>query len=145
MTFINEYASDADIEKYELNDVWDRYRPAQKKRFWGRKPELTVDHERNVFLMVHSSGAVSGGTQFKFLLSINKQESFVYLNLVKGTSRNLSERPFSMVWDLVLIEKPENSCLEDSEIVRETKAAVSAYGYSGARKQVPGTVVKFNF
>ena len=87
MAYVNEYASDEDIEKYKLNEVWDRYHPHEKDdRFWGRKPELTIDRDRDVFLMVASSGTVSGGTQFKFLLSIGGEEVFVYLNLVEGSS-----------------------------------------------------------
>ncbi len=55
MAYVNEYASDEDIEKYKLNEVWDRYHPHEKDdRFWGRKPELTIDHDRDVFLMVVS-------------------------------------------------------------------------------------------
>ena len=146
MAFVNEYASDEDIEKYKLNEVWDRYHPHGKDdRFWGRKPELTIDHDRDVFLTVESSGKVTGGTQYKFLLSIRGEEVFVYLNLVKGSSPKLTDRPFYRFWDFVTIDKPAKCSLEDSEIIQEVKSAVSAFGYNGARKQIPDTVVKFNF
>ena len=145
MAFVNEYASDEDIEKYKLNDVWDRYRPYEKNRFWGRKPELTIDRERDIFLMVHSRGAVSSGTQYKLLFSIEGQEVFVLLNLVEGSSLEFSDRPFFMVWDFVKIDELEKTSLTESEIIEEIKSAVTEYGYNGVRDQVPDTIVKFNF
>ena len=146
MAYVNEYASDEDIERYKLNEVWDRCFPHKKgSRFWGRKPELTIDHDRAVFLMVVSRGKVSGGTQFKFLLSIGGEEVFVYLNLVEGSSPKFSDRPFYRVWDFVKTRISEYCDIEESEIIQEAKKAVSAFGYNGARKQIPETVVKFNF
>jgi hypothetical protein len=146
VAYVNEYASDEDIEKYKLNEVWDRYHPHKKdRRFWGRKPELTIDRDRDVFLMVHSSGAVAAGTQYRFLLSIKGKEAFVYLNLVEGSSPKFSDRPFYRIWDFVKTRISEYCDIEESEIIQEAKKAVSAFGYNGARKQIPETVVKFNF
>ncbi|MGB5764975.1 MAG: hypothetical protein WBM58_20745, partial [Sedimenticolaceae bacterium] len=146
VAYVNEYASDEDIEKYKLNEVWDRYHPHGKDdRFWGRKPELTIDHDRDVFMMVVSRGKVSGGTQFKFLFSIRGEEFFVYLNLVKGSSPKLTDTPFYRVWDFVKIKRSEGCKIHESEIVQEVKKVVSAFGYNGVRRQIPETIVKFNF
>jgi hypothetical protein len=146
VAFVNEYASDEDIEKFRLNEFWDRHHPHETdKRFWGRRPGITVDRDRGVLLLVAGEGPVSSGTQYKFLLSIGGEEVFVYLNLVEGSSLKLTDRPFNVVWDFVTIDKFEDCRLDDREIVEEVKKAVSAFGYNGARKQIPETIVKFNF
>ena len=35
MAFVNEYASEEDIEKYGLKEIWDRYHPFRKGRYFG--------------------------------------------------------------------------------------------------------------
>lgn len=55
MAFVNEYATDEDIEKYDLNEIWDKYHPARKGKYYvGNQPEFTIDRERDFFL-IHNS------------------------------------------------------------------------------------------
>jgi hypothetical protein len=146
MAFVNEYATDEDIEKYGLNDIWDRYMARRNtERFFGRRPELTIDREQDVVLMVASSGAVGSGTQFEFVLLVRSQVVIVRMNLVSGSSLDFSEKPFYRVWDLANFKKQEGCELSNEEIIDKAKEAVTAYGYRGVRRQIPETVVKFSF
>ena len=146
MSFVNEYASDEDIEKYKLNDVWDRYFVHEKGNYFrGNRPAFTIDREQEVFLIILLGARVRGGYQQKFLLSINSFDVIVYLNKVDGGSLDLSERPYVIVWSLVKIEKPEGLDVSESVIIDTLKKAITVYGYRGVKKQIPDTLVKFNF
>jgi hypothetical protein len=62
-----------------------------------------------------------------------------------GRSSSFNENPYVMVWNLIKVS-PENFYQESPETVKEgLKEALSVFGYDGSRKQIPNTVVKFNF
>ena len=44
MAFVNEYISEADIEKYSIRELDEKFRKME------RKPHWTVDHERDIYL-----------------------------------------------------------------------------------------------
>ena len=46
---------------------------------------------------------------------------------------------------MVFVKKAENSEVSEKEIMTALKEALTTYGYRGARKQIPNTVVEFNF
>ena len=143
MAFVNEYASDEDIEKYKLNKIWDRYFIHEKgKYFRGSKPSFTIDREKEIFLMVLGGGAVEAGYQYKFLLCINGIELLAYVNKLGG-SADLSESPYRIVWSLVKVDKPSEIGISESDIFEIIKEALIVYGYRGAKKQLPNTVVEF--
>ncbi|MES9822515.1 MAG: hypothetical protein ABW161_07200 [Candidatus Thiodiazotropha sp.] len=57
MTFVNEFASEEDIEKYDLNGIWNQYFPSRKGKYYlGQRPWFTIDRERNIFFMVLDGG-----------------------------------------------------------------------------------------
>ena len=53
MSFVNDFASDEDIAKYDLNGIWDKYNPLSKGEYYLRqRPWFTVDRDRNIFFMM---------------------------------------------------------------------------------------------
>lgn len=146
MGFVNEYVPEADIEKYDLHGIWDKYYPFRKGRYFGdNNPSWTVDREVNVFLMSIGIGRGEHGNRTKFLLWWNRTHLVAELDLVEGSSGDLDANPFMRVWDLVRIDLPTELEGKRTEVERTLKEALRIYGYWGVRKQRPNTVVEFKF
>ena len=146
MAFVNEYASDEDIEKYDLNGIWDKYHPLRKGRYYlGNRPDWTIDRDQNVFLMAIEQGRQEHGNRTTFLLWWDGAHIVANLDLIKGSSGNFDEVPFRIVWALVSMKEPEGFTGRREETVSVLKEALTIYGYWGAQKQIPNTVVEFDF
>ena len=146
MGFVNEYVPDEDIEKYDLHGIWDKYYPLRKGRYYGgNRPEWTIDREAKVFLMRVGQGRLEHGNRSKFLLWCNEDHVVAELDLVEGSSGDMDDNPFMVVWELAHIDFSPRLEEGKAEIMRMLKEAVRAYGYSGARNQRPNTVVEFKF
>ncbi|MES9814882.1 MAG: hypothetical protein ABW159_18735, partial [Candidatus Thiodiazotropha sp.] len=66
--------------------------------------------------------------------------------LVGGLNPNgLKTDPYTMRWELVGIHPQNNLGKTQNEIINILKEALTAYGHLGVHKQVPNTVVEFNF
>ena len=69
----------------------------------------------------------------------------VRLQLAEGSSPKFSDNPFYVIWNLLGFTPEKLPAVDPNTIIDVLKAALITYGYSGARKQIPNTVVKFNF
>jgi hypothetical protein len=146
MAFVNEYASDEDIEKYGLKEIWDRYFPNRKNEWLtGGRPALTIDHDRNTFLLPIGQGSSGSGNRTMFLLYFDGHNIRADLELTKNSSKKVSERPFFRDWNLAYLNLPGNIEHRREEIVDVLKDAVVSYGYRGVSRQIPSTQVSFNF
>jgi hypothetical protein len=146
MGFVNEYVPEADIEKYDLRGIWDKYHPLKKGRYYGgNQPEWTIDREINVFLMLLDIGRGAHGNRKKFLLWWDGDHIVTELDLVDGSSGDLDANPFMRVWNLVRVILPSSLKEKRELVLRLLKEAVTVYGYRGVRKQLPNTVVEFKF
>jgi len=146
MAFVNEYASDEDIEKYGLREIWDKYHPLRKGRYFGgNRPDWTIDREQNIFLMQVGQGRGEAGNKVKFLLWANGQHIVAWLEVVGGESDDLNNGPFKRVWDLSKLEVPMDCSISESLIINMLKSAVETYGYLGICRQVPNTTISFIF
>ena len=146
MSFVNEYASDEDVDRYELNKIWDKYYIYDKGNYFrGERPDFTIDRERNIFLMVVGGDMVGDYYRYKFLLYLGDVEIISYLYKTDEGSSDLEDNPYVIVWGLKKIDIPENLDLDDSEVKNILKEAVAVYGYAGAKRQLSELVVKFDF
>jgi len=146
MGFVNEYVSDEDIEKYDLNAIWDEFHPLYKgELFFGNRPEWTIDREANVFLISMAIGRGDHGNRRTFLLWMNGVRVVAEVDLVQGSSGDLDANPFMMVWDLARLNVPGQLDGEKANVLAMFKAALLTFGYWGIRKQRPNTVVEFKF
>jgi hypothetical protein len=138
--------SDEDIRQYELNEIWDQYHPLRKGRYYfGSRPSWTIDRDRNIFLLPIGQGNREQGNVTRFLLWCSGSHVIVETALLEGSSAYFEESPFRRVWGLVSIETPKDSVLADEEVMQILKEAITTFGYDGARKQIPHTVVEFKF
>ena len=146
MGFVNEYASDDDVEKYGLKEIWDKYHPNRKGEYFaGYKPTFTIDRERDVFLMVLGQGSAEYGNRTMFLLWWSGSDIRIDLELARGSSGKLNEDPFYRYWDLAYKKIPKAFEPMENEVLGTFKDAIRSYGYRGMAKQIPNTIVKFNF
>jgi hypothetical protein len=144
MGFVNEFASEEDIEKYDLEGLMDKYRPIYKDRqFELSQPKFTIDRERNIFFMTYRQGREEFSNRTYALLWISGKCVIVEVDLVYGSSESLSDSPFKMVWELAAFRLQEEINMPRETAINILKEALIAYGYAGARKQIPNTIVEF--
>jgi hypothetical protein len=145
MTFVNEYATDDDIEKYDLNGVWDKYHPARKGKYYlGQRPSFTIDRERNIYFKTIRSGRFDESNRKTALLWINERHIIVELIKAGGLNpKGLNTNPFKIRWELVGYHPDPGILQSKKQIMAILNEALIVYGYSGARKQLPNTVVEF--
>ena len=146
MAFVNEYASDEDIEKYGLEAIWRRFNPNRMgPMFQNGPPAWTIDRERDAFLMIVGRGTREAGNLLLGVLCVKGQLARYHLFVNAETSDFLSANPYYKVWDRGKLDRYDGFDLPVEDADNLLKEALSVYGYSGARKQLPNTIVKFNF
>jgi hypothetical protein len=146
MPFVNEFASDEDIRKYNLNEIWDMYHPLWKGDYYtGRQPDFTIDRQRNIFFMAIGGGGEEHQNRKKWLLWLDGQHIVIEVDLAEGSSPNISDVPFKRVWGLVGIYPQTRARVSRKEIVVILKEALTTYGLLGVYRQVPNTIVEFTF
>ena len=149
MAFVNEYVSEEDIKKYNLEEDWIRRNPHYRTQ--GRPTSCplkwTIDRERNIYFMIIGGVGAREANDLGIPCALIWQgkEISVTLKLAKGSSDNLNKNPFIRVWDLINIGTSNVEMVSDKEILQTLKEALTVYGYSGAHRQVPNTIVEFNF
>lgn len=143
MAFVNEYATQDDIEKFKLDDLC--------KRWWGEVPPRhrhawTFDRTRDAFYIPMRSGREWNSNSTRAVLFYRGVELAVDVALADGSSGMLNESPFRVIWELERISFPFSAPpIPREEIIPVLKEALSAYGYRGIHRQLPNTVVEFKF
>lgn len=147
MGFINEYASDNDIEKYDLKSVWDKYHPTSKGQYYlGHKPMLTIDREKNIFLLPIEQGREEHGNRTTMLLWIDENHVLAEIDLVRGLNPDgIESNPYRIVWELADVHPQKGFHLPRKTIIEILKNALSVFGFDGANRQLPNTLVEFRF
>ena len=143
MAFVNEYVSERDIEKFKLDDLC--------KRWWGHLPPRhrhawTIDRERESFFIPMRSGREWNSNSTRAVLFYQGVELAVDVARADGSSGMLNESPFRVVWDLEGIAFPVGAPpIPREDIESVLKDALTAFGFDGANRQLPNTVVEFKF
>lgn len=148
MAFVNELVSEEDIRNYRLDELlagfheftWRNGRPSGFIHAW------TIDRDISSFLIrvkgIHQdgpSGRPEPTTQEVFVYVANGVRVLITLDHSGGSS-SFSEVPFVVVRRLVDIDIPAN--VPQEAIINTLKDALTTYGYGGALRQVPNTIVK---
>ena len=146
MNFTNEFATPQDIDRYKLKELWNSYHPNSKgEPFLGRQPGITIDRKNDVWLLPINQGIGEYGNRTTWILYLAGVMVRIDLDLVEGTSQNLDDRPFNMVWNLGYVKMPQDLAHDQREVLDIVKEAISVYGYRGVKQQVPETRVVFDF
>ncbi|MCG8066907.1 MAG: hypothetical protein JAY84_03525 [Candidatus Thiodiazotropha taylori] len=146
MAFVNDYATDEEIEKYDLYGIWDRFHPLRKGKYYiGQRPNFTIDREKNIFLLKVGSGGRENSSILKFLLWIDHKDVVIDLEKAKGSSENVQDNPYIIIWDIVKYYAQSDIQYSKDEILLLLKDALNVYGLLGVYRQVPNTSIAFNF
>ena len=146
MAFVNEYVSEEDIKKFDLDDLWHRWHRVWDGKFPpGHRHTWTVDRERGAYFKPMRVGREEHSNRYEGVLFWNGIEWQVDIDLADNSSASFNDVPFKRVWDLVRIQHPEGKSVPRDEIILILKEALIAFGYQGISRQIPNTVVTFNF
>ncbi|MCG7867204.1 MAG: hypothetical protein N0E59_00560 [Candidatus Thiodiazotropha taylori] len=147
MAFVNEYATDEDIEKYDLNGIWDQYHPLRKGKYYlGQRPWLTIDRGRNIYFMIVGGGGREDPEITRVLLWIDGYHVIIEIGLVSGLNpEGFEANPYRITWNLLGVYPQKNVGKSQKEIITLLKEALTVYGCFGVHMQVPNTIVEFNF
>jgi hypothetical protein len=149
MAFVNEYISDENIDKFQIdelmNNVQSKNSKREKKPFPSQnyKHHWTVDKEREIWFMWTDTPndplEPSRFTGERFFVLDYKGESIevVLKKIFKESSRKLTDNPFNIVWTLDRISPESIEELSYEEIIELVKEALGVYGTSGIKTPVP--------
>ncbi|GAB1267148.1 hypothetical protein NBRC116493_04010 [Aurantivibrio infirmus] len=155
MSFKNEMLSGEDQARYKTKEILDKYLPYDPiKTDATMFPRLwVIDRERDVFLLFVTHVTDSGGRsglaeptgEIIWLLSIKGRNFEVRLKLGASSSKRRSKSSYLIVWQLISLEPKNNEEITYDDAILLLKEALQVYGKAGAVRQIPNTVVKFEF
>ena len=149
MEFVNEYVSEEDIKKYNINEIWLSHHPEYKRK--GRTSSnspynWTIDREREVWLMRVAAGGYERGNLSTWVLYWRGELIEIELAKPGEGSKSYKEQPYRIVWGFSPFSLHPSDHPDWQEILQALKEALTVYGDRGVREQAPGTtVVSFKF
>jgi hypothetical protein len=146
MGFVNEYITEADIKKYDIEGVDKKFIvEGVISRGW------TIDRERDIWLMevkvikeVGPSGHPEPTSKRVFILSWRGERAKFVLDRIRWP-KSFSESPFHIIWGLIEMDISEELKILKDTILLALKQALTVYGYRGSDRQPPNILVEFNF
>ncbi len=153
MSFVNEVVPESEVQSCGLDDLkrefdewaWRNGRPAGYWHAW------TIDRERGIYFypvkIIEETGA-SGRPEptSKILCILDYQGKRIKLLLDRThLPSSFSESPFRVSWKLLEMDMSRAPEIPQDLILSVLKEVLAIYGYRGAYKQVPNTVVNVDF
>lgn len=143
MAFVNEYISDNDVKKFQLDELWLKYHPAYKSVPDYYRYRWTIDRERDTYFMIMGSGREELSNRATCVLCIKGNLYEIELDIARGTSLSYSDQPYKLIWEMASFWPSEHKIEQRAEIINLLKDALTAYGAEGVRRQVADTIVEF--
>jgi len=139
MAFINEYISDEDIEKYQIDALMNSYQGEGTFPDKYYKHRWTIDKERGVwFIWVYDpkdplEDYRRGTGESIFILHMHGQNIEIVLrDVFDESSKKTTDNPFYVTWKLEKIIKPISlQNISDKEIIEILREALKIYGADG--------------
>lgn len=136
MSFVNEFVSNADVKKYDLDEVNYKFWKADSRFDW------TINRERDIYLRWMKSGRGESGLQQEFslywdgtLLAVRMSSSCVLRQ--DGTK--------ALIWKLHHLVLPGAMKARRDEIIEDLKEALTVYKTDGVRSTHDEHSVIFEF
>ena len=144
MAFINEYISEENIEKYQINKLMNSYQGEGQFPDKYYKHLWTIDKERESwFMWVDMPKDPLDYTRYTgeriFILNYKGDNIEIVLRKVfdESSVKNI-ENPYYITWKLDRIKKPEAlKDVSDEEIIAVLREALKVYGTDGIRTKIP--------
>ena len=153
MNFINEIVPQEDIDRFNLDALWNRFNPdsnpVPNDIFYH---DWTVDREANCWFMPISivkdeeesdANLPLYTNEYIFILHYKGKNIEVHLRKNREeSSRDYRESPCYVVWEL---ESISSESIETETVIEILKEALRVYGIKGILFQVKETIVKCKF
>ena len=149
MAIINEYVSQEDIKKYNLEKLVKKY------EFYPRYLQIdsiswTVDKERDIWLIrcaeEYNPDIDHAGTrEHIFTLYYKGVDIEVRVWLEEDSQTNIYISPFIVIWRFLSVDPSSFDGVDENEIKEVLKEFLTVYGDSGvwAQKEAKNAIVKF--
>ena len=144
MAFVNEYISEENIEKYQINELMNSYQGEGRfpKKYY--KHLWTINKEKESwFMWVDMPHEPLDHTRFTgeriFILNYqgNNIEIVLKKDFEESSIKNI-ENPYYITWKLDRIIKPiDLEYVKNEEIIKVLKEVLSIYGTDGIRTKIP--------
>lgn len=128
MAFLNEYVSEENIKKYDLESLykkWSVWTPPRFQFSW------TFDPYRDSYYIPMEIGREEESNQVRGVLFYNGIQWNVMVAKEKGGGLSFTENPYRQIWGLIYIKHPGGGFVPEDEIVPVLKEALTAYQVLG--------------
>ena len=137
MAFVNEYISEADVEKYGTKELDEKFRKME------RKPHWTVDHERNIYLRYLHNEREEHSNRLTYYFYWKDTLMMVTVDLEDAGGAEDAEQWVSYkMWRMGIPEKLKQY---EAEIVADLKEAFTALKYGGVHSTATKFTATFDF
>ena len=153
MNFINEYVPQEDIDRFNLDALWNRFNPDSNPlpssmfhHYW------TVDREANCWFIyltlvkdIEESDTNLPLYTNEYIFILHYKNIDIEIHLIqdrKNGSQNFKESPFNIIWELKSISSKK---IDEIEIKTVLKKALKKHGYNGIRREINNTIVHCKF
>jgi len=155
MNFINEYVPQEDIDRFNLDALWNRFNPDSDplpidtfKHYWtiDKKEDCWFMHLTLVKEEEESDTFPIYTNEYVFMLHYKNIDIEVHLKKIREESSvHYSESPFHIVWELESLSPSTINDIKSEEIEEVLKEALNTYGDNGIKWQVENTIVHCKF
>jgi hypothetical protein len=137
MVFVNDYISEADIEKYKIKKLDERFRKMEHRPHW------TVDHERDIYLRYLHNEREEHSNRLTYYFYWKSNLLIVTVDLVDtGGSEDAEQWVDYKMWR---VEMPEALKSHKAEIIADLKEAFTALKYGGVHSTATKFTATFDF
>lgn len=145
MAFINEYVSEENIEKYNLEALYRKMKWGDNWTPPGFRFAWTFDAERNSFYIPLKHGREEFSHHCRGVLYFKGIHWDVEVASGPNNSRSFAEIPYRQNWELIHIKHPEGNAVPMEEIIPVLKDALTAFKIDGIYSYVDDVVTAFGF
>lgn len=136
MAFVNEYIPEADIEKYQIKEIDEKFHKGHYKPHW------TIDRERDIYLRYMHNEREEHSNRHTYYFFWKKAPLLVTVDIDGGGVMNGKQWRHYKLWRLDI---PETLRPYVAEIVADLKAAFVTYREAGVLSDSTDHTATFDF
>jgi len=133
VAFVNEYISQEDKEKYELDELWASYHDVSSQKL-PHKKGWTIDREREIWLL--DTGRIPDINRDHAYLperiwTFYYQGEKIEFRIKVSDTKEVDGVTYNIVWDLLSLSPDSLDNLSTKEMINLLDEGLKTYGYLG--------------